>query len=145
MFNILKINRIMPFCNLFMERPSYFVFLIIIVHLWCDLSFRNIQPGSLAIQVNNYGDKLELIFRGFQFKVAFHQVLSLSKGSHCCPVNDDSMLTVAGIKLLQSRLVWLWWLCNSEINWRTDGIETICGHCDWLVCNNIGSCTRFTV
>jgi len=22
-FHILKINRIMPFCNLFMERPSY--------------------------------------------------------------------------------------------------------------------------
>ena len=24
-FHILKINRIMPFCNLFMERPSYFL------------------------------------------------------------------------------------------------------------------------
>jgi len=28
-FYILKINRIMPFCNLFMEQPSYFVQVVI--------------------------------------------------------------------------------------------------------------------
>jgi len=63
----LKINRIMPFCNLFMERPSYLCYCI--DSSVCHFEFSNVMLARISDEVGTLGTVLLSVYSGTRLPI----------------------------------------------------------------------------